>query len=271
MTALDQAFIKAYTHRDDPLEIEPGSQAVLDPPTVLEPNSAEECPMSPISTAYRPSLEVDHFIWPSGCKRLNEVALDQVERLAHAVTAGLSQGTKVVGFCGCRQGDGCTTVLLSVARRLAAAGVRTLLVDADFEQPMLAQRLGLLPEVGWEDVLFGRARLDDAVIESVADRLCLLPLRKNQPHADSGGSLEKDPATDIAVLRECFDLVLIDLGRFSPATETADRALRSARRWIDAGIAVHHVGNSPQSELNRLCQRLRDAGIAEAGVVENFA
>lgn len=270
MTALDQAFIKAYTYHDDPLESEERSQPpAIDPPAAPEANVAEECSMSQTSTIYRPSLEVDHFIWPSACKELSETARDQVERLASAVAAGLSQGTKVVAFCGCRQGDGCTTVLLSVARRLAAAGVRTLLVDADFEQPMLARRLGLLPEAGWEDALFGRLPVEEAVIESVEDRLCLLPLRKSQPHADPRGSLERDPAADIAVLREHYDLVLIDLGRFTPATESADRALRSARRWIDAAVVVNDARNAP-SESNPLCQRLRDAGIAEAGVVENF-
>ena len=88
---------------------------------------------------FQPSFQVDSFAWPSGCTRLTMMAADQVDRMADALTRRLEQGQQVVALGGSQRGDGCTTLLLSVARRLAERGLNVAIVDADFENPLLAR------------------------------------------------------------------------------------------------------------------------------------
>jgi hypothetical protein len=119
-------------------------------------------------------------------------------------------------------------------------------------------------------VLAGRLSLADAVIESVEDRLSLLPIRGSHSQGNTAGLSNGDPVADFDLLCRNYDLVLVDLGRFVVSGEMAGRLLGSAGRWIHAAIAICDVRDSSPSELNGLCNRLREAGIDEAGVVENF-
>lgn len=218
--------------------------------------------------AYQPLLQVDRFAWPDGCRRLWADAQPQLEELADGVSAGLTFGRKVIALCGCRRGDGCTTLLLGAAERLASRGLRVVAVDADFEQPLLARRLGLMPEFGWQDVLCGLLPLQEALIESLEDRLVVLPLRGQETAStDPAGC---DAAGGIDALREQYDAILVDLGRFSPAGGLAGEVLHSVGRWVDQAVIVRDARDSTTSNLERLSDRLRKAGVAEAGVVDNF-
>ncbi len=217
----------------------------------------------------QPLLQVDRFAWPDGCQRFWAAAASELEDLADGVSAGISLGQKVIAVCGCRQGNGCTTLLLCAAERLASRGLKVVAVDADFEQPLLGRRLGLLPEIGWQDVLCGLLPLEEALIESIEERLTVLPL---QGQASGGVEPENcDAAKDICALRNHYDVVLVDLGRFSPAGGLAGRVLNGAGQWIDRAVVVRDVRDSTDSEVDRVSTRLRKAGIAEAGVVDNFA
>lgn len=250
MTAIDQAFIKAYT---DPAEN-----------SAVESTSSVAASALPSQLGFQPSFQVDSFAWPSGCTRLSMVAGDQVGRLADALVAGLKRGRQVVAMSGCRRGDGCTTLLLCVARRLADRGLKVAVVDADFDNPLLARRLGLLPEAGWEEVLAARLPAGEVTIESVEDRLAVLPLcgaLKSQ-----GGP---DRATGLEVLRKHYDLVLVDLGEFDEGI--GEGASQTVVGWIDAVVLVHNLRSTSNDELGRTRRRATAAGFVEAGIVENFA
>ena len=299
MTALDQAFIRAYLQQgaappavedlgvpgfavrgkpepagepadelpaEPPAELPADAEMVTDVEPPAEPIPAEEVPGPSGQEPFRPSFQVDGFAWPSGCTRLSTAAEDQLDHLADGLTAGLSEGRKVVGLGSCRQGEGCTTLLLCAARRLAERGLTVAMVDADFDHPELAGRLGLLPESGWEEVLAGRLPLAEAVVESVQDRIVLLPWLGP---VSSEGCPTADPAArgaTLNALREHYDLVLIDLGAF----DAGSPAVRVDGRWIDAVVLVHDVRSTPQAELNRARARLEAAGIDALSVAENF-
>ena len=149
-------------------------------------------------------------------------------------------------------------MLLCAARRLAARGLKVVMVDADFDHPKLARRLGLLPEAGWEEVLAGGLPLAEVLIESLEDRVALLPL----PGPLSTESGLPDPAASLDLLRRHYDLVLVDLGEVG--------AEAAARNWIDAVVLVHDVRSTPRAELVRATRRLQAAGQVELGVAENF-
>jgi Mrp family chromosome partitioning ATPase len=282
MTAIDQAFIRAYVEDGGASRAEESALPVPHGATNSQPpeESLVEQPGSataglgtqlPLTTAtadeaagvagedeLQPLLEVDAFAWSKVSTKLSLAAGVQLDRLADALAAGIAEGRKVVGLAGCRRRQGCTTLLLCAARRLAARGLKVVMVDADFDHPKLARRLGLLPESGWEEVLAGELPLAEVLIESLEDRVALLPL----PAPLSTESGLPAPAASLDPLRRHYDLVLVDLGEVG--------AEAAARNWIDAVVLVHDVRSTPRAELVRATRRLQAAGQVELGVAENF-
>lgn len=217
---------------------------------------------------FRPLLEVDNFKWPDGVSRLVDAADEPLEQLLTNLVTRSIRGQKVIAWQGCRRSDGCTTLMLAAARRLAERGVKVIVVDAEIHQPRLARHLGLMPTVGWEEVLAGRLPLADVVVESIGDQVALLPLCA--PGAtEPGAATPGDPAASLETLRSHYDLVLVDLGR-ARKSEDGAALVSSGRPGIDAVILVHHVGKTPQTELSHAKTRLRRAGISDVAVVENF-
>jgi MinD-like ATPase involved in chromosome partitioning or flagellar assembly len=215
-------------------------------------------------------LEVDHVEWPTVVGRLDLGPDSPLEPLAEALIQGAGQGLKVVALLACHRGDGCTTVALAAARRLARENLRVAVVDADFEDPRVAKRLGLSPQVGWEEALSGRLPLAEVAIESLHDRLVVLPVREPPatPEQDSGEPW--DPAASIGALCQSCDLVLLDFGRLSKRSRSAAALVDGAGRWIDAAVLVQNVRSTSHTELTQAHERLQGAGVAAVFVVENF-
>ncbi len=235
-----------------------------------DPSPAPEAFRVRVYPEFHPALQVDHFLWPSGCVRLASSAPDEVDRLSEGIALRGTVARGAVGVCGCCRGEGCTTLLLCAARCLASQGRRVIVVDADFTQPTLTRRLGLLPEVGWEDVLWHGLPLTEAVIESLEDRFAVLPLRGTaSKEPDAGASA--DPASAIQLLLQEYELVLVDLGQFEFASPKAVAVLQTARRWIGSVVIVHNVRATAHDDVDQFRRRLRESGLAEAGIAENFA
>jgi hypothetical protein len=155
--------------------VEATGEAAFEPDLPADPDAltaTEQDPVQPEDAhapcdgrGFEPLLQVDGFVWPSGCTRLSTSSGGQIDQLADALTGGLDRGQRVLAVSACHRADGCTTLLLCVAQSLARRGLKIALVDADTDNPLLAQRLGLVPEAGWEAVLAGRLPLGEVTIE----------------------------------------------------------------------------------------------------------
>jgi protein-tyrosine kinase len=266
MTALDQALIKVF--RQEVAEPETPVPQPAELATVAaqaEPARSAD-PTGPSPPAFEPALQVDSFAWPSGCARLGLDAAEQIGQLAAALRTASVQGQRVVAITGCHRGDGCTTLLLCAARRLAEQDLRVVLVDADFDNPLLARRLGLLPEFGWEAVLAGHSPLDEVAIDSVQDRLAIVPLCGSLPAAADAD----DRPTPLSVLGEHSHLGLVDLGPFGDHVAGGSGPFETVVNWIDAVVLVHNVGSTSPADLERTRGRVQAAGLTELGITENF-
>jgi Mrp family chromosome partitioning ATPase len=283
MSAVDQAFIRAYTPQastaeppeqgnsgwqpqivspDEPVAPPEGPAPQSEASPERRPASFQDTPPA-AGTSLQPVYQVDALAWPADCTKLGLQASDAVERVCDGLTGPARSPARVAAVAGCRQGDGCTTLLVCAARRLAQGDRRVIVVDADFANPQVARRLGVLPESGWEDVLAGQLPLAEAIIESVEDGLALLPVKSAVREA--GRVVESRVATCLKLLRDHYDLVLVDLGDLdqgSPAEAMGE--------LIDRAVVVRDVRFSSQSDLGRVRERLAAAGIGEVGVVENF-
>jgi Mrp family chromosome partitioning ATPase len=256
--ALSLALPPGYGERAD--QAEPQAVAADQPPAVEEPATEATAVILPLGEAFRPAFQVEQFAWSAGATRLGRAAGIQLDRLADGLAGRLAEGRRVAALAGSRRGEGCTTLLLCAARRLAERGLKVIMVDADFDTPALGRRLGLLPQTGWEDVLTGGLPVGEAVIESHADGLAVLPLRG--PLAADADALPAGQT--FATLRKHYDLVLVDLGQLDAVAQCV------ARQGIEAVVLVRNVRLTPPEEVARIGDRLAASGVWEAGVAENF-
>jgi Mrp family chromosome partitioning ATPase len=219
---------------------------------------------------FQPMLQVDHFAWPKVCHRLELIAALELDRLAETLIAAAKQGMKVVGLSGGQRGEGATTMLLCAARRLVTRNVKTVIVDADLGDPQLTKRLGLLPQLGWEDVAAGRQPVDEVLVESAADNLAILPLCGPVSISEISYASQRIMAESLNTLRKNYDLVLMDLGPLESPQSLGDLTTGGLNCRIDAVTVVHKVGKVLATCLPAVRQSLASAGVVIAGVIENF-
>ena len=235
MTAIDQAFIKAYADTND--------------------------------GQFRPMLQVDRFTWPSVCQRMDRVVGGELDQLTDALAELAAEGKKVLAIAGCRRGEGATTMLLCAGKRLADRQLNVVLLDADPANPQLARRLGIQPEYGLDDALAGRMPPAEVVIESVDDRLSVLPACDDRVAEDRSQADKTRMAETIDVLAEHYDLVLVDVGPLDG--QAGDSEVPCGR--LDAVVLVRDVRITTSDRLDETIRNISSAGMVQAGVVQNFA
>ncbi len=260
MNGLDKAFIKAYGQQAAaPEKLMSLSAALEFSRENASESAAEEETNTEAMPEFQPLLQVDAFVWPKACDRLG-AADDQLQALAESVDIQTKNGCKMIGFISDQAGSGCTTLLLSVARRLAQR-YRVVLVDANHDNPSIARDLGLLADVGLKDVAAGRVPLDEALIESLDDRLALLPYAG---HAETEYGDDLQCSTDLRQLANHYDLVLVDLG-----TGDLARGDNSTLSQIDAAVIVRDARGGGSSGSCGAKEILQGAGVGIVGIVEN--
>ena len=288
MTTLDKAFIKAFQKTDAPstascpapdVELEELEALAVEThrePSCEENTSLPEDTPTPLETdeSFRAMLQVDGFGWPSVCNDMPPVAEAQLDCLAARLVGDDVPGRTVVGLAGCDAGVGCTTVLLAAARRLTRRGLNVAIMDANLGNPRLASRLGLLPEVGWEAIATGQLPVAEVLIESIEDRLTLLPLCDPKPLYDGNDAeaFSSRMHRVVETLRRHYDLVLVDVGvpgdvGISGVSNTAEGW---SADWLDAAVLVDDVRDASPTALAQARTCLETAGVTVVGVAENY-
>jgi polysaccharide biosynthesis transport protein len=189
-----------------------------------------------------------------------------------------SLGRKVFALTGLARGEGRTTLALTLARRLAAGGAKVLLVDADFEAPQLGAQIGLLIDQGWDIASADGAPLWDTMVESLTDRLTVMPLAQRSAASATGrtamtGSAHVWTSTPTAPrwedLRPHFDMILVDAGPVASSIGQAS-SLPLAVSSADAAIVAFDCRSGSQAQLTVVQRKLLDAGVFPLGVAETF-
>jgi receptor protein-tyrosine kinase len=198
-------------------------------------------------------------------------ANDEFDRLADALLAANARGQKVLAMAGCSQGEGATTLLLCAARRLAERGVKLALVDADLARPRLAKRLGVQPQVGWNETSEQEGvPVDRAVVQANSNGLTLASV--HDPTSTTGHTSGdwSQLAPCIEKLKENCDMVLVDLGPLENIESMGDALARVVDEKIDAVLLVHNRRITSAERLTDVERQLTASGVPLAGMIENF-
>ncbi len=158
-------------------------------------------------------------------------------------------------------GEGKSTSLHHLARVMAAAGERVLLIDGDLRRPTQHTLAGRPRSPGLGEVLLGQVRAEDAIQTGLAPGLDFLPCG-----AASGltlGLLHAAPLKALlASLRDRYDRVLIDS---PPIIGVSDAAVLASS--VEGLILLIQHRRNPQSMVVRAQQVITSLGTPLIGAV----
>ncbi len=142
---------------------------------------------------------------------------------------------EVVLVTGTAPQEGKTTTIVNLARLLAAAGEKTIVVDCDLRRAQLHQRLGVAREPGFTDVFLRKEPLAALVKATTTANLSVLTAGTLPPNPPALLA-RKQLGELFAELRRGHDWVLID----SPPIASVTDALLLARHADHTLLVVQH-------------------------------
>jgi tyrosine-protein kinase Etk/Wzc len=191
-------------------------------------------------------------------------AVEDLRSLRTSVQGALRESrNNVVAIGGASPGVGKSFVCLNLARLVAGAGRRVLVIDADLRRGGLHRELHVEREPGLADVLSGEATLEGALRKTGIPGLDLLPA--GRPPADPPALLEGAAfETAITEAAKRYDVVIVD----TPAIlAVADGA--AVARHAGVNLLVLRAGQHPLREIALALERLARAGGHVSGAVLN--
>ncbi|MCA8943217.1 MAG: hypothetical protein KDB80_11710, partial [Planctomycetes bacterium] len=173
------------------------------------------------------------------------------------------ESSTVIAVCSAFAEDGKTNLTMLLGWSFAAAGHRTLLVDADFVGRSLSRRTGTLESAGLREVL-SRKWLDDEVRPLSAGNLTVLAAGRLESFGPE--QIRVDDFEMLATeLRAQFDIILIDTGPFVGGVEVLPLCAAA-----DGVVFVVRRGRS-RNRLDSCIDELRITSTPCFGVVLNRA
>lgn len=163
-----------------------------------------------------------------------------------------------------RPGVGKTQTVVNLAQAEAARGTRVLVIDTDFINASVAERLDLpRAAVGLGHLLEGSARPEDAIVATGIDNLDLIDA---VGEVDLSGALLRSDRLRALLeqLYSGYDLIVLDS---PPTLSTADSRLVATQS--DAVVLVYDPAHSRRDELQRTIDLLRGARANLIGLVAN--
>lgn len=157
--------------------------------------------------------------------------------------------------------EGKTTISACLARIRAMAGARVIVLDMDFHKPGIAEALGVEDEVGFADVLAGKASLQDVTGQDEASGASYITA--GHATADSASLLDSENARRaIDILRKVYDTVIIDS---PPLLAVSDARILAG--IADATVLVARWGHTKRSVVDLGIRQILASQGRLAGIV----
>ncbi len=182
---------------------------------------------------------------------------------AQLLMSASTKAARAIAITSAGDQEGKTLIVAGLARSLSATGIRTVVVDANFRNPMVAHEFGDQFGPYLEEVIRGRHTLEAAVqhdaessIDFVATQTCQVPAEFLLGHEQFGKM--------IAELKRQYDIVLID----TPALSNSADAIRAAS-LADTTVLVVRRDVAKLEGVITAITKLRADGRKVSGIVLN--
>lgn len=238
-----------------------------------ETREPEEKPVATKKSVGRKSLT---WSWPRIVQQLlNQAEYGFVHLSQQLIGASRTHHKKVIAFISPGQGDGCTSVMLTIGQILSRRKeCRTLILEANAGHPTQLELLQVRGECVDELRNEGARRIQSSSKpwKLSGESLALLPLVVREeipPGENDRGEWEESLRGRMAEWRKEYDLILMDLG------PVAQNSNVKQLWWSDLADRVITIASS--SRLTANPQGFTDdhaweeAGIEPLGVIETFA
>lgn len=196
--------------------------------------------------------DVEKFMWPMIIDQFLDIGEQAISRLANFSIDILDGSDHRLAVTSVRAGAGASTIACSVARWAAKMRKRVLLVDANLQNPALAQSIGLAPNISWLNVIRESLDVSEAIVRCKSTGVCVMPLgeianAQNLPSAllDRLGDL-------LQGVHHAFDLIVIDTGVAGqlPIELTSSSKLVDAAMIVDSNVASAPFRSTKDGLLN---------------------
>jgi Mrp family chromosome partitioning ATPase len=234
-------------------EVSPTSQ-------VDEIDSSSQDQAIPTSIA---AWDVVDFRWPQVTNHMVTSGSEAIGGLTDSVFKLLGTEAHRLAVTGTGRGEGTTSIAISLARSAAAAGKKTLLVDADLASPGLSEQVGLGPNISWINAVNNALDPSEVIIRSQASPVCVMPMSPIVTRVTWPRFIYDLLGEVSSKVESKFDLVIFDVG---PASQLIAELSRP-ELLIDASLIVDNGTNS--ADFLKTKERLEAFGISKYLVAQN--
>ena len=207
--------------------------------------------------------EVDQFALPKPCEVIEQYAAETLDDVATRLIESIEPDRNLVSVRSWARGAGRTTLSICMARRLAHQGQRVVLIDGDFDNPQLANQLGVKFDVSWESSIDGTVSLESCCVSSVRDGFSIMPLVEGDIDFVDVDVVEHTKSV-LTLLSERFDVVMVDAG---PGSQIWDHPAIAEQ----LGIVIVQDNRRPETDVHDLVNRMKRRGTPILGMIENFS
>ncbi|MDX3924409.1 MAG: polysaccharide biosynthesis tyrosine autokinase [Shinella sp.] len=168
-----------------------------------------------------------------------------------------------IAIASAEDGEGKTFVAASLARSLAAAGIRPVIVDANLRNPGVGREFYIQPSAHLEQAIRDDFSLDGIIQSDHSSRVDMVCAKTSEAPSEFIIGNDKFPKL-IAELKRRYDLVLIDM----PSAASGFDMMRIAA-LADTTLVVVRDEDARVAKAMALMRRMRAAGQSIGGVILN--
>ncbi|MDO5553061.1 MAG: cellulose synthase operon protein YhjQ/BcsQ [Planctomycetia bacterium] len=248
----------------------------------------EETPISAPQVEREQEREIEYMApivgkLPTSCQRMLQRGAAELASLADAIHESRCTGRRILGFKGVDAGTGCSTLLLGVVGEFVRRGLSVLVIDGNFDNPVLASLLNIKVSFGWEEAVFEKKPLETSLMKVTfpVEKIkrpgplrpeaffYFLPLAKKSVSRAIVASCKRQWLDRVHEVAEGFDLVLVDMGRCERNT-MQEKVFEMLRFGLEGYYLVRDVRKADEVTLRECIECSTEYDLPCLGIVENF-
>ncbi|MCB1680484.1 MAG: polysaccharide biosynthesis tyrosine autokinase [Alphaproteobacteria bacterium] len=186
--------------------------------------------------------------------------VEEIKRIF--IHLNMQEKGKTVLFTSTRRGEGKTTVAASLAYYMNNIGMKTLLIDSDTIDPVLAGVAMVREHPGFYEMMAGKKPLQEIIVKD-KHGLSIIPSGESSPYISDlllAGRLQKP----LEMLKEEYDCIIFDC---APVLSVSDAEILAG--LVDQVVLVLEWAKTPREEFVKAAETLRSLARNMPNVVLN--